>query len=118
MKRLANRTRVLILLKKIRILLKYRKNWVQGREAVNLGNIAVSPKSPEAVRFDILGAIEKFSTGNTARSLIQILLKHLPKTSPIYPKNPQKLRIAEYNDTRQHRTILRFLDKIKNKISP
>jgi hypothetical protein len=107
----ANRKRVLKLAQKVRELLKPKKNWVQGRVALNEDNISVRADDPEAIRFCLEGAIFRLGKkSNTMRTLLEAIKKYLP-----YRNNPSyldELCIAEFNDTKNHKQVLALLDKV------
>lgn len=75
-----------------------RKNWCKGVLALDANGLAVPPRDSSAVRFCLLGAVERCYPENRGK-IIMTLLSHVPEN------------LSRFNDTAIWEQIEALLEK-------
>ena len=82
------------------------ESWLQDQSAVNKDNAVVSPLSPEAVKWCLVGAI--YAEGTSAKTGADIFDNFSNIWEILRPDNGS---IAHFNDTHEHHEIIELLNK-------
>jgi len=93
---------VKVMLEKAKNLIRNPDNWTTEKYARDANGVSVNPKSPEACKFCVLGAIMNIQGVNC---------DDLDYVSRILYKATGYLNISSFNDSHTHKQVLELLDK-------